>query len=153
MRAIVNVIEVRVFALLDLEINPRAFRQLSHLQPGRVQHVEVQFRAALFALADGVHRMRRARQQDIRHDVCDLTRLLLVESALGDPRCAEADARRSRRALVAGDGIAVDHDADDIENPRRLIAAQFGSIFAEDGGTIHIQHMAIRSSKRNTQPA
>src|SRR5690606_19645038 len=87
------------------------------------------------------------------NDVRQLARLLFVESALGEPRRAEADARRRRRALITGDGVTVDDHADDVEDTRRLIAAQFRAVLTDDGGTIHVEHMAVRAAEGYAQSA
>ena len=72
--------------------------------------------------------MRRAGQQHVGHDVGQCAGLLLVEAALGDPRRAEADAARVGGILVAGDGVAVDDDAHQVEDARGLIAGQRNAI-------------------------
>ncbi len=144
---------MRVSALLHFKVNACAFRQFADFQFGIVQCFEIEFCPALFALADGVHRMGRTRQQNIGNDVRQLARLLFVESALGEPRCAEADARRRRRALVTGDGVAIYHHADDVEDTRRLVAAQLRAVLADDGGAVHVEHMAIRAAEGYAQSA
>ncbi len=89
---VIDVIKVRVAALLIAIVDACFFRQFPYTQLGIVQHVEIHFGAALASFADGVHRMRRAGKQNIRHDVGQLARFFFFEPALGDPWCAQADA-------------------------------------------------------------
>ncbi len=144
---------MRIAARLELVIDARLLGQLADAQLGVVQHVEIDLGAALFALAHGVHRVRRASQQHVGHDVGQLAGHLLVEATLRDPRRAQADTAGVHRVLVAGDGVAVDHDADDVEDARGLVAAQLGAIFALDRGRVHVDQVRVGAAEGHAQSA
>ncbi len=72
--------------------------------------------------------MRRGGQQHIRDDVGQLAGFLLVEAALGDPGRAQADAGRVEGGFIAGDGVAVDDDADQVQDAGGLVAGEAGAI-------------------------
>jgi hypothetical protein len=80
-------------------------------------------------------------------------RLLLVKSALGDPRRAEANAARVHGILVTWNGVAIDHHTDDVQNARGLVAAQFGSVLADNAGAIDIDEVCVRAAERDAQSA
>ena len=97
--------------------------------------------------------MRRAGQQHIGHDVGQLAGGLLVEAALRDPRRSQTDSGRITRILIARDGVAVDHDPDDIQNAGCLVAAEGSAILACDRGDIHVHQVAVGAAERDAQAA
>jgi len=100
----------------------RLGRQFADAQPGIVQHVEVQLGALDATFMRCIHEMRRTSQQYISHDIRQFTGGLLGKAALGDPRRTQANAGWIDGVLIAGDGVAVDHDADQIQNTGGLVA-------------------------------
>jgi hypothetical protein len=62
--------------------------------------------------------------EQVGDHVGQLGRFLLVEAALRDPRGPEADPGRLGSGSVAGDGVAVDDDARQVEDARRLVARE-----------------------------
>ena len=68
-----------------------------------------------------------------------------AEAQLADPYRADADAGGRERALVAGDRVAIDDDAGHIQNPRRHIAAQMGSVCAHRLG-VDQQQMVLAAA-------
>ena len=100
-----------------------------------------------------IHRVRGAGQQHIGHDVRELAALDGVEAALRDPWRANADAAGVEGVLVAGDGVAVDDDADDIQDARGLVAAERRAVRALDAGDIHVEHVAVGAAEGHAQAA
>ena len=87
-----------------------------------MQHGEIYFGARLLADAAG-EAVGLCSAEQVGDYIGDLDHLFAARAALRDPISAEAQARRPQRAAVAGDGLAVGNNADEVQNPRRHITA------------------------------
>ena len=97
--------------------------------------------------------MRCGGQQHVGDDIRQLPGFLLVEAALGDPGCAQADAGRVERVDVAGDGVAVDDDAGHVQDAGGVVPGQGCAVGALDGGDIHVEHVAVRAAVGDAEAA
>ncbi len=132
---------------------PAAFARAAHPDAGVVQDLEIQLGTPGASAMRSGDAVRRGCQEHIRDDVGQLLRLFLIEAALGDPGCAQADAGWVEGKLVAGDGIAVDHDAGHIQDAGSVVAGEGGAIRTLDRGHVHVEHVRIRPAEGNAEAA
>ena len=54
---------------------------------------------------------------------------------------------------VAGDGVAVDHHPDQVQDAGGLVAGEASAIRAFYGSAVHVEHVAVRPAKGDAQAA
>ncbi len=133
-----------------LEINADGLRQIANLNFGVIEGVEVHFGAEEVALASRIG-VRLAGLEHLRHVRGELIHVRLFETALSDPRRAEAQAGGVERGLVAGDGVAVDDDSGDVENTRREIAHERRAVRAHDRFAIEVEEMGLGAAEWDSE--
>ena len=81
--------------------------------------------------------------QYICNDIAQFHHLFLAQTALGDPGGAVADAAGGHGGLVAGNGIAIEHDPGNIQNSGGHIAGKGGTVRTDDGFAVHIAKVGV----------
>ena len=87
--------------------------------------------------------------KNICDDVCNFLHIIFFEADLCYTGSSHADTARFHRRFVSRNGVAVQNDADQIQNPRCDITGKVGSILTLDRFAIQQQHVAVRTLIRN----
>src|SRR3972149_10921656 len=85
--------------------------------------------------------------EPLGHQVAQAVNLGLTDPALRDPRGAHAQAGGIVGRGVAWDGVAVDHNAGQVEDARRHIPRKRGALFADDGFGVDVQEVRVGAAE------
>ncbi len=142
---------VRVPAAGRFEIDPGLSRQVRHLQTERLQDVKRDLPAIRGApdvrVAEGLDGLHGP-----GHNRTDLLHLLLAQTALRHPGRSEADAAGIRTRGIPGNGVLVDHDADQIEDRGGNPAHQRCIIPPAHRLAVQQEEVCVGAAARDAQP-
>ena len=95
--------------------------------------------------------MRLAGKQHIRNDIHQLLRFRFLEAPLRDPRRPHADPRWVHCRFIPWNGVAVDHDAGNIQDARRHIPRQPGAILPLHRAAVQVHQVRVRAAKGDAE--
>ena len=151
---VVHVKEMGIAVSRGFEIHAGRFSHCADLQAGFFEDVEIHLGAALGAFDVGrLDAMRRGGKQHVGDDVCQLAAFGFVESALGDPRRADAHTRRVEGDGVTGDGVAVGDDAHQIEDAHGAVTGEGRAVGRFDRAAINVEQVRVRPAVGDGQAA